>query len=143
MAADGVTVRGGQINISISGLSPGHHTIVTYHNNVSEEETNKLDIDLNGKPFLHSLKPSHRVHDDYDITSAFIPVEVKARERVVIGQGDCAEMETGSLAGELFRRIGAVRKTGVKMEVCKHSERLISPLEPDASAHRGPCRECR
>src|SRR3954469_9622749 len=37
MAADGLTVQGGQIPINIDGLSPGRHTIVTYHNNVLEQ----------------------------------------------------------------------------------------------------------
>jgi hypothetical protein len=85
VAADGVAVQGGQIDMTINGLLPGRHTIVTYHNNVSQEEISNLDIDLNGKPLIRGLKPSHRAGDDYDIATAFIPVEVKAGEPVVIG----------------------------------------------------------
>ena len=84
MAADAVTARNGMVRITISGLSTGRHAIVTYHNNVSEPRIGNLEIDLDGKPFIRSLKPSHRALDDAEVASAYIPVDVEAGNPVVI-----------------------------------------------------------
>src|SRR5206468_4144102 len=55
MADDGVTVdngnQGGQIELRISGLSPGPHTIATYHNTWQDPSTHTfspLNISING-----------------------------------------------------------------------------------------------
>src|SRR4051812_27584632 len=85
MAADGLTVQGGQIAINIEGLTPGRHAIVTYHNNVLERPISSLAIDLDGKPFLQGLKPGQRVRDDADVATAYIPVDVGPGGRVAIG----------------------------------------------------------
>ena len=89
MSCDGVTVKdgdkGGQIEMVIAGLPPGKHSIVTYHNNLSDKPMSKFAVSIDGKPVLKSVAPSQRVTDDYDAASAYVEVDAQAGKDVVIG----------------------------------------------------------
>lgn len=68
LANDGITVRdgntGGQIEMRISGLTPGRHSLLTYHNTWDNPLTNSfspIDIFFNGVQVVDNLIPSNRV----------------------------------------------------------------------------------
>ncbi len=91
MADDGLTVNsgnlGGQIEMRISGLSPGPHTIATYHNTWADPATHTfspLNISVNGVLTITNLVPSNRVTNNYDAASAFMNVVAQEDQDVVI-----------------------------------------------------------
>ena len=89
VAAEGITVKEpegtGRIEMVISGLTPGKHTVVTYHNEVRKITPAKYDIFVDNVLRIKGLAPSKRAKDDYDVTSAFLEVDAEAGEDVVIG----------------------------------------------------------
>jgi hypothetical protein len=91
MADDGITVAngngGGQIEMRISGLSEGPHTIATYHNtwqNPATHTFSPLNIWVNGVLTITNFVPSNRVTNNYDATAAFIEVFAEEDEDIVI-----------------------------------------------------------
>ncbi len=91
MADDGLTVAngnlGGQIEMRISGLSPGPHTIATYHNTWADPATHTfspINISVNGVLTVTNLVPSNRVTNNYDAASAFMNVVAEEDQDVVI-----------------------------------------------------------
>ncbi len=91
MADDGLTVnggdQGGQIEMRISGLSPGPHTIATYLNTWQDPTatTNSpINISVNGVLTISNLVPTVRVTNTFDATSAFLNVVAAEDEDTVI-----------------------------------------------------------
>ena len=91
MADDGLTVNsgnlGGQIEMRISGLSPGPHTIATYHNTWADPTTHTfspINISIDGVLTITNLVPSNRVTNNYDAASAFMNVVAQEDQDVVI-----------------------------------------------------------
>jgi hypothetical protein len=88
MAADGITVKnpanGGAVDMVISGLTPGKHTVVTYHNEIRDLAPAKFDVLIGGAAVLQNVTPTKRVTNDYDVASAFLEVEAVAGKDVVI-----------------------------------------------------------
>lgn len=86
LVSDGVTVRdgdrGGQIEMLISGLRPGRHSLVTYHNAWQAAPLSRLRIAVDGHERLRDVKPSARVTDDADATTAFLEVIAEADKPV-------------------------------------------------------------
>jgi hypothetical protein len=66
----------------ITGLSPGKHSVVTYHNEVRDMSPTALGV-LGGKR-LNVVIPSKRATNDYEVASAFFDVEATAGKDVVI-----------------------------------------------------------
>jgi hypothetical protein len=79
LASDGVTVkegdRGGQIEMRIRGLAPGQHSLVTYHNSLSNARISGLAIAVNGQEQVRGVRPSVQVTDDADATMAYVEFE--------------------------------------------------------------------
>jgi len=91
MADDGLTVDngdlGGQVEMRISGLSRGPHTIATYHNTWGDPTSTTfapLNITVNGVLTFTNFVPSNRVTNNYDAASAFMQVNAEDGEDVVI-----------------------------------------------------------
>jgi len=83
MAADGITA-GGSIDMVVSGLAPGKHTIVTYHNEVRDIPPTKFDVYVDDILKVKGCTPTKRAAGDYDIAGAFFEVDVAAGKDVVI-----------------------------------------------------------
>src|SRR4030095_8395604 len=69
LVSDGFTVApanlstGGQIQMTITGLAPGHHTLLTYHNHwdaLTAGSLGPIDIYLNGLLSVDNLQPTIR-----------------------------------------------------------------------------------
>ena len=88
MASDGACVKGERkvaLEIVLDGLAPGRHSLVTYHNWLSENSSPApLDITVDGRPAVRALKPSALVTDDADAVSAFVEFTTEAGKRVVL-----------------------------------------------------------
>jgi hypothetical protein len=87
-AIDGVTVKdadkGGQIEMVIAGLPAGRHSVVTWHSSVHNADLSPFDVYVDGAVKLKGVKPSQRVKDEYDATSAAFEVEATAGKDVVV-----------------------------------------------------------
>ncbi len=90
LACDGVFVKhgeaGGQMEMVISGLTPGPHTIVTYHNSLlpPQKSFGKFNLYVNGVLTFTNLQPTIQATNDYDVTSAYVHVTAEAGQDVVL-----------------------------------------------------------
>src|SRR5690242_18387622 len=87
MAADGVVAKGGAkdgVEMVISGLTPGKHTVVTYHNELHDVEPASFNVSVDGATQLKNFLPTNRATNDYDVASAFLELEAYAGKDVVI-----------------------------------------------------------
>jgi hypothetical protein len=87
VACDGIVVKApanGGVEMVISGLAPGKHTVATYHNEVRDLAPAVFDLLVGGSAKLRHFVPSTRATNDYDIASAFVEVDAKAGQDVVI-----------------------------------------------------------
>ncbi len=87
MACDGIAVKtpaNGGIEMVISGLTPGKHTVTTYHNELRDLSPAPFDVLVGGVAKLKHVVPSTRTTNDYEVASAFVEVEAQAGKDVVI-----------------------------------------------------------
>ncbi|MET0592788.1 MAG: T9SS C-terminal target domain-containing protein [Polyangiaceae bacterium] len=91
LVGDGVTVdggdSGGQIQMTIQGLSPGPHTLATYHNHVglaAGTTVAPLDLRINGVSAVSKLAPSVGALTTDTAQMAYLQLTAKANEEVVI-----------------------------------------------------------
>jgi len=88
LAADGIALKNLRkdegMNMMIHGLSPGMHTIVTYHNEMRDQEPVAFDVAVDGKPAVHDFMPTRRATNDYDVASVFLQVKATEGRDVVI-----------------------------------------------------------
>lgn len=94
LAGDGIRadedtggMRGGQIEMRLSGLSPGPHTLLTYHNawdNIPANATPRLNILVGGVQVITNLVTSVRVVNSSDAATAYLNVEAVAGQDVVV-----------------------------------------------------------
>lgn len=88
LVSDGLLVKDGSaIELRISGLSTGPHTLLTYHNEIEGRGNQTfvpIDIDVNGKRQISNLMPSCRVHENSDAQTAYLHFTAQAGKDVVI-----------------------------------------------------------
>ncbi len=88
LTSDGVYVadgdRGGQLEMAISGLSAGKHTIVTYHNSIWNSPLSRFDVYVNGKLQLKGVSPTIKATHRDDAATACVEVEAVAGKDVVL-----------------------------------------------------------
>lgn len=91
LVSDGLTVNGGddyaEVDMTISGLSAGTHTLLTFHNTVDsplDKKYGAIDIYVNNKRVVEALMQTNRVLSTYDAATAYITFEAKEGEPVVI-----------------------------------------------------------
>ena len=78
---------GGAMELSITGLSPGTHTITTYHNNIwgaNYGPISRCTITIGGV-VVTTVTPSFQVTNDNDCAAAFFTVTAVAGQPLVIG----------------------------------------------------------
>lgn len=91
MANDGLTVKdgnaGGMVELRISGLPAGMHTLLTYHNTVDNASTNTfspIDIHVGGNLVVNNLMPSNRATNQSEVPSSYLQLPAVAGEDVVL-----------------------------------------------------------
>ncbi len=87
-ASDGVTVEngesGGSIEMTIRGLAPGKHSIVTWHNAWDASGQSPFSVAVNGVVQSRGIRPSLRAAHDDDAATHFVEVVARAGEDVVL-----------------------------------------------------------
>ncbi|HXT12167.1 MAG TPA: thrombospondin type 3 repeat-containing protein [Candidatus Angelobacter sp.] len=87
MGADGITVKApgnGGIEMVLSGLTPGKHSLVTYHNELRDVTPAPFDVSVNGATRITHFEPSVRATNDYDVASAYLEFDARAGKDVVV-----------------------------------------------------------
>ena len=89
MAADGIALKNSTnasgMEMVIGGLTPGKHTIVTYHNEMRDRVAPAvLDVFVGGEQKVTGLVSTYRTTNDYEVASTFLEVEAVAGKDVVI-----------------------------------------------------------
>ncbi|HEY1719302.1 MAG TPA: thrombospondin type 3 repeat-containing protein [Verrucomicrobiae bacterium] len=88
MAADGIVSKNsstGGMDMIIGGLTPGKHSLVTYHNEVRDHVSPApLDVFVGGERKINGLVPTFRATNDYEVASAFLEFQAVAGKDVVI-----------------------------------------------------------
>lgn len=85
LVSDGVIVNGGDVNggeieLTLTGLSAGKHTLLTYHNQLdspSDKTFGEICISVNGEEKVKNLVPTQRALSNYDAATAYIEFEAK------------------------------------------------------------------
>ncbi len=91
LTGDGLTVekgnKGGAIEMRISGLAPGAHTLLTFHNieqSAKGRTFSPIDIYVDGNLQVNHLKPSVRVLEKYNVATAYLHLSAVKGEDVVV-----------------------------------------------------------
>jgi hypothetical protein len=92
LAGDGIgagpvnAVAGGELEMKISGLSAGEHTLLTYHNAVDNPATNffgPIDISVNGVKVADNLQQTIRAANNLAAATAYLEFSVTGPSDVV------------------------------------------------------------
>ncbi len=87
LVSDGFSVApanlatGGQIQMTITGLAPGHHTLLTYHNHwdaLAAGTLGPLDVFVNGTLVVDNLQPTIRAATNLAAPIAYVEFDVAA-----------------------------------------------------------------
>ncbi len=89
MAADGIALKNSTnasgMEMVISGLAPGKHSVVTYHNELRDHVAPAvLDVFVGDGKKVKGLVSTYRATNDYEVASTFLEVEAVAGKDVVI-----------------------------------------------------------
>ncbi|HEY5346105.1 MAG TPA: thrombospondin type 3 repeat-containing protein [Verrucomicrobiae bacterium] len=89
MAADGIALKNStnasSLEMVIGGLTPGKHTIVTYHNELRDHVApTVLDVFVGNEQKVKGLVSTYRATNDYEVASTFLEIEAVAGKNVVI-----------------------------------------------------------
>jgi hypothetical protein len=91
LVSDGLTVApatlgtGGEIQMTITGLSPGHHTLLTYHNHwdaLTAGTLGPIDVYLNGTLAVDNLQPTVRATNNAAAPVAYLEFDVTSTNEV-------------------------------------------------------------
>jgi len=102
MAIDGVMVdegdKGGSLELRIGGLTPGPHSLVTYHNYAEDDHKSpfgKIDVSVDGKIQAAGVTPTHRATDE-TAAFAYLTFTATAGQDVVIVFSPSSEKDDSS-----------------------------------------------
>ncbi|WP_225444251.1 T9SS C-terminal target domain-containing protein [Echinicola arenosa] len=86
LSSDGL-VGTGKIEVTLSGLPEGEHSLLTFHNTFDNPENHQfspIDIYVNDELIINDLIPSNRAESSAETASAFLVFSVKKGEAVTI-----------------------------------------------------------
>jgi hypothetical protein len=121
MASDGVAAAG-PIEIVLSGLAPGSHSLVTYHNWLDATEPGRFSVQVDGDVRASRLRPTIRARADTDTTVAFVEFEAKGTPVVVTIEPEDAGR-------------GEVILNGFELDTSDPWARAIRPSPADRDEH--------
>src|SRR5688572_7181896 len=86
LSTDGAANKTGGIEIVLSGLTPGRHSLATYHNIVSGDKLGPCTVSVVGGKAAASAKvtPSDHVRNDYDVATGYVEFDAEAGKEVVV-----------------------------------------------------------
>jgi hypothetical protein len=121
MSSDGVAAAD-TLEMVITGLSPGRHTLATYHNRLNDGPPGTYQVLVNGAVQHEWLLPSVKVHHDADARSAYVTFDAAGGPVVVtikaLGGGD-----------------GEVIVNGFEIDTPDPHHKAIKPSPADGDGH--------
>ena len=88
VVSDGVILKegdnGGGLEMVLSGLSAGRHSLLTWHNAVSSNQLSSFSVSVDGVEKVRDIQPTWRVENDEDAAAAYIQFEAQAGKDVVV-----------------------------------------------------------
>ncbi len=133
LTGDGINVAdgdaGAQIEMRISGLSAGSHTLLTYHNvwdGLSAANIAPLDFSVNGVLQLTNLPMTVRVTNNADAATAYLNLEAVEGEDVVV----LIQAETDNAAPTKNVYIN-----GFEIDTADSTLKAVSPVPQDHDGH--------
>ena len=88
MACDGIVVGKSTgddgFDMTISGLTSGKHTIVTYHNEVRDLAPATFDVWMGETLKIKGFTPTTRATNDYEVASTFLEIDAVAGKEVML-----------------------------------------------------------
>jgi len=133
LTADGIMVDGGdagaQIEMRISGLTAGSHSLLLYLNNWdggTSLPAAPLDISVDGNLVVNDLTVSNRVEDNADATTAYLEFTASAGSDVVV-------LIAAELGGSYTTR--NVRINGFEVDSSNTEDLALSPVPADGDLH--------
>ncbi len=126
VASDGVRASRGGLELVLSNLPPGVHTLATFHNWIEPppQPLPPLEVYLNGKRVLDGVRPTCRVTNDADMASAYIRFAAAAGREIVIRFQPAAGSE-----GE------GVILNGFELNASDPAARASRPVPADGDEH--------
>src|SRR5262249_45642744 len=121
MSSDGVAAAG-KLELVFRGLTPGRHSLATFHSRLDDAPPAPYEIKVAGLPKVSGLRPGAKVHDDTDAACAFVEFEAGADPVVV----------TVTAAGEGDRE---VILNGFEIDAPDPNKRAIKPAPADRDGH--------
>jgi hypothetical protein len=131
MASDGVFVEGDDagLKLIIRGLTPGKHSLATFHNSLWDSDIRLTDIIINGAPAVTAVVPSRRVTNDADAASAFAEFEAKDEEDVVVEFRPHA-----ALTGD-DNRLNRIILNGFELDAVDPAKKAVKPTPVAGDEH--------
>jgi hypothetical protein len=133
LTADGIKVAGGdaggQIEMRISGLSAGSHTLLTYHSvwdNLVPSTVAPLDVSVDGVLVITNLSMSVRVTNNAYATTAYLNLEAVAGQDVVV----LIQAETANTA-----TTKNVYINGFEIDTANSTLKALSPSPQNQDGH--------
>lgn len=101
MATDGVVVYGNGggaiLAVRLRGLPPGRHSLVTYHNVVTDEPYETLTVSTSRNISGVGIKPTHRVASDEEAASVYTEFDIVEGKEFVLKIACTDEIEPRSV----------------------------------------------
>jgi len=87
LGLDGIASSGtnSEIVMRLSRLTPGKHSLVTYHNEVRDLPPAKLDVLIGETVKLKGVAETRRATNDYELASVFIEFDAEPGKDVLVG----------------------------------------------------------
>jgi hypothetical protein len=121
MGLTGVTAPEG-MTLTIHGLTPGKHSVVTYHNEVQQGAPGKYDVTVDGGGGIKGLTPTRRATSDYDAAASYLQMVAEAGKDVVV---TIAPEDTG----------GGCILNGFEIDTSDPHKKAIKPLPANDDEH--------
>jgi hypothetical protein len=122
MTSDGAAADG-TLEMVISGLTPGRHTLATYHNLVTDVPLGRYQIFVDGVPKVDGLRPTTKVHNDADAACAYLEFTAAGPPVVITFKAD------GAGPGR------EVILNGFEIDTPDPNRRAIKPSPADEDGH--------
>jgi hypothetical protein len=121
LATDGVTVKGAsgpaELQLTLTGLAPGRHSLTTYHNFTSQNDSGRYSLAVDGVLKAPAIVPPRRVASDYDAATTFVEFEAVADKDVVVTLKAQGPGDTLILNGLLLDGIDPAKQIGKPLPI--------------------------
>jgi hypothetical protein len=133
LSSDGIYNEGPNagLRVTIRGLSPGRHTLATFHNSIWEKDVIPIDVIVNGQPTTKDLQPTKRVTNDADAASAYAEFEIADGKDAVV---EIRPVGSASGADVLER----VVLNGFEIDAVDPCKKAVKPSPTSGDEHAPP-----